>query len=457
MVIDGTELDLTGSGVGGASTPLSRNSWTRTSLRKSPQNNGEAMGYRRWGSFRNPPGTKRTPPVVTSSNALANQLYRSSSFHSSGRSSAGDAEEMYSDGSLEDEVIDLTHKVHHLEEKMNVLAENQSDADDRYTREKEKNAELSTKVFMLEEQLRETELRGDEKLREEQRRFKEFQSRWDREKQLQSENCEIRLQSMEKDLSAAKTESTRLRNQLDRERSEKDHFSDRCLEMEREIGNLREENRSLQDQGRRDRETMAVESAGAQQALLELKREVESMHQFQMQNSPSSLRRQEESIHADFEFQELKSRLIEREEEVRKLKKQNEHLQDANDELNAQLLNRGLEEGRTLLTTINSVPAGDSLAAEFEAMSQDQNAIGLCVQSEMDLAKVKKALKEQVEVNEQLRAYIDGILLIIVENNPQLLEVKNHSSGSRNSSSNNNLNDKCHQAQPMTNGVTKIV
>lgn len=47
-------------------------------------------------------------------------------------------------------------------------------------------------------------------------------------------------------------------------------------------------------------------------------------------------------------------------------------LQESNDELNAQLLNRGLEEGRTLLTTINSVPAGDSLAAEFEAMSQDQ-------------------------------------------------------------------------------------
>jgi len=48
---------------------------------------------------------------VTSSNALASQLYRTSSFHSSGRSSAGDGEEMYSDGSLEDEVIDLTQKV----------------------------------------------------------------------------------------------------------------------------------------------------------------------------------------------------------------------------------------------------------------------------------------------------------------------------------------------------------
>lgn len=211
---------------------------------------------------------------------------------------------------------------------MGFLAENQNDADDRFTREKEKNAELSTKLFMLDEQLRETELRGEEKLREEQRRFKEFQSRWDREKQLQSENYEIRVQSMEKDLSLSKTESMRLKNQLERERSEKDMLEDKLSELERDLTYVREENRALTEQGRRDMEQMAVESAGAQQALLDLKKEVEGMRQFQLQNSPSSLRslmRHEDSAIEEelIEGQELKSRVKEYEEEIKKLRKSN--------------------------------------------------------------------------------------------------------------------------------------
>lgn len=43
-------------------------------------------------------------------------------------------------------------------------------------------------------------------------------------------------------------------------------------------------------------------------------------------------------------------------------------LRETNDELQAQLFSRGLEEGRTLL---NEHLANNSLAAEFEVMSQD--------------------------------------------------------------------------------------
>jgi Rab11 family-interacting protein 3/4 len=155
--------------------------------------------------------------------------------------------------------------VHHLEERFTVLAENQNDVDDRYTRAKQENAELSTKLFMLEEQLRDEQQRADEKLREEQRRHKDILTRIEREKQLQLENLEIRYQGLEKEMSLCRIENKRLEGTLERERNEKNHLNDKCSYNEREITSLREQNRELQNQNRTDRETMALESANSQQ------------------------------------------------------------------------------------------------------------------------------------------------------------------------------------------------
>jgi len=116
------------------------------------------------------------------------------------------------------------------------------------------------------------------------------------------------------------------------------------------------------------------------------------------------------------------------EEEARSLREEVRTLRESLEEAQAQLLGRGLEQGINLLGGPDA-PGGPSLADELDQMSSDKvQSLKPSFCTIFDLFfiffQVKVALREQQEVNVQLRAYIDGILLNIVENYPQLLEVK---------------------------------
>ncbi|XP_047113637.1 rab11 family-interacting protein 4 isoform X4 [Schistocerca piceifrons] len=369
----------------------------------SPELNGKSTG-RRLGS-----------------NALASQLYRSSSFNSSGRSSTCDTgDDMYSDVSLEEDVIDLNHKVQMLQQQVNVLADNQTNTDDRYTRAKQDSAALQARVLMLEEQVREAELRAEERLQEEQRRHRELMVRVEREKQLQVENCTIRLQTLELEAASLREEVTRLRAQTDRLRNEKQDMEEQLAEAQCAMSALREDAERLQEAERRLREEAARESHANAQVVEELSRELEMLRQEQLERS--EMGDTSRSLSHSQQEEELAQQLCELQAELSVLRQQNKSLQESNEELQAQMLTRSLEEGRTLLT--NGAGAGNSLAAELEAMSQDE--LNADASDNLSLEQMRTALKEQQEVNAQLRTYIDGILLNIVENYPQLLEVKTH-------------------------------
>lgn len=70
---------------------------------------------------------------------------------------------------------------------------------------------------MLEEQLRDTELRYEDKLFEEQKRHKDLLARVEREAQLQNENCLIRLKTITLEANSLKDEVQRLRTQCDKQ------------------------------------------------------------------------------------------------------------------------------------------------------------------------------------------------------------------------------------------------
>nr|CAD7400907.1 unnamed protein product [Timema poppensis] len=313
---------------------------------------------------------------------------------------------MYSDVSLEEDVLDLNHKVQMLQQQVSCLADNQTNTDDRYTRAKQDSAALQARVHMLEEQLREAELRAEERLEEEQRRNRELMVRVEREKQLQIENCNIRLQTLELEGASMRDETSRLRSQVERLRYEKAMVEEKLEEAEIKIASFQVENKELRELERRIREDTSRDRKADVQLVEEMSRELEQLKAERGAGTSDDLN--------------LTSRIRELQSQIDSLRHQNKSLQEANEELQAQMLTRSVEEGRNLLTGVN---ASHSLAAEFEAMSQSELRDA---QDEVALEKMRTALKEQQEVNSQLRCYIDGILLNIVDNYPQLLEVKTH-------------------------------
>ena len=137
-------------------------------------------------------------PRQRSTAALATALYNtgpaSSSFNSSGRSSNCDEADLHSDISIEEDVIELNNKVQHLQDQVGILSDNQAATDERYSRVKADNVQLTARIHVLEENIREIEMRGEERLEDEQRRNRDIIQRLEREKQLEIENYSIRLQ-----------------------------------------------------------------------------------------------------------------------------------------------------------------------------------------------------------------------------------------------------------------------
>uniref|UniRef100_A0AAG5DR94 FIP-RBD domain-containing protein n=1 Tax=Anopheles atroparvus TaxID=41427 RepID=A0AAG5DR94_ANOAO len=359
---------------------ITRHSWSRTSLRGAPKSHNENLPNRRWGSMRH--SGKRQ----LGSNALANHLYRSSSFNSSGRSSNCDtAEDMYSDVSTED-VLDINHRLEILQRQVTNLENTQSNVDDRTSRTKTEYAVLQARYHMLEEQLRETELRAEERLAEEQKRHRELLARVEREAKLQNENCQIRIRTMEVEVTGLREEIQRLRLQGDKQAADL-HATEEKLEKARDA--LMTSQHDLAD-ARAEEKKHRAEKLAAEELMVELGKECERLRS---ERGPALPTTSPESL-----------RLEELHQEMDELRQKNKSLEEANEELQAMMLTRSIEEGRNLVNGTSN-----SLAQELEAMSQNQ---------------LQVAFQEKEDENRRLKHYIDTMLLNVVENYPQLLEVK---------------------------------
>uniref|UniRef100_A0A182ISD6 Uncharacterized protein n=1 Tax=Anopheles atroparvus TaxID=41427 RepID=A0A182ISD6_ANOAO len=293
----------------------------------------------------------------------------------------------------------LNEQLEILQRQVTNLENTQSNVDDRTSRTKTEYAVLQARYHMLEEQLRETELRAEERLAEEQKRHRELLARVEREAKLQNENCQIRIRTMEVEVTGLREEIQRLRLQGDKQAADL-HATEEKLEKARDA--LMTSQHDLAD-ARAEEKKNRAEKLAAEELMVELGKECERLRS---ERGPALPTTSPESL-----------RLEELHQEMDELRQKNKSLEEANEELQAMMLTRSIEEGRNLVNGTSN-----SLAQELEAMSQNQDTVDSTTLA--SLTQLQVAFQEKEDENRRLKHYIDTMLLNVVENYPQLLEVK---------------------------------
>ncbi|XP_060655222.1 rab11 family-interacting protein 4B isoform X1 [Drosophila nasuta] len=311
-------------------------------------------------------------------------------------------------GALSAEICDnLNEQLELLQRKVDDLSDTQNIAEDRTTRTKTEYAVLQARYHMLEEQYRESELRAEERLAEEQKRHREILARVEREASLQNENCQMKIKATEIEANALRDEAQRLRVLCDKQANDL-HRTEEQLELARDqIAALQQEyDEQLQTLRRHEQEKKSTE-----ELMLELS------HELQRAREENGARAMPTTSPESIRLEELHQELEEMRQKNRSLEEQNEELQATMLTNQATMLTNGVEQGRHLLSgTLNN------LAQELEEMSQAQDSVDSATLA--SLSQLQQAFQEKEDENVRLKHYIDTILLNIVENYPQLLEVK---------------------------------
>uniref|UniRef100_A0A0L8IE11 EF-hand domain-containing protein n=1 Tax=Octopus bimaculoides TaxID=37653 RepID=A0A0L8IE11_OCTBM len=337
------------------------------------------------------------PNKRLSSAAYASQLQRAS--RSPSRRNSIGSDELIDDIDGNFEV--LNDKVRSLEKQISLLTESQMKNDDKHQRLKEENCSLIQndivyRVHILEEQLREMEIRSDEQVKVEQRKHKEYTGRHDRDKAEQLLYLSHRLQDVDRHYETTKEEAARLRSEVEKLKSEKLELHDKLAETQYSYATLLEDNEKQQAEMATQSDNFEHERKATAQLLDELGKELKELRQYKIETE--HIRQTQKNA------LELPDKCRELEEEIKKLQEENRTLRDSNDDLNVQLLNRCMEEGRRLLKYNGAI----SLADEIDNLSKEE---------------LMNALKEQQDVNDRLKKYVDKIILKILEKNQSLLEI----------------------------------
>ncbi|MBN3310443.1 RFP4A protein, partial [Amia calva] len=339
-----------------------------------------------------------SPNRKITSTAFGRQLFHNSNFSSSN----GSTEDLFRD-SIDSCDNDITEKVSYLEKKVTELENDSLMSGDLKSKLKQENTQLVHRVHELEEQMKDQEARAEQTLEEELRRHREAYSKMEREKSTEIELLSNRVQQLEEENGEMTVNVSRLKSQSEKLDEERQRMTDKLEDTSLRLKDEMDLYRKMMDKLRQNRHEFQKEREAMQELIEDLRKELEHLQLFKLETERPGRGRSSSSSLSEFN---ARTREMELEHEVKRLKQENQKLRDQNDDLNGQILSLSLYEAKNLFATQTKA---QSLAAEIDNASRDE---------------LMEALKEQEEINNRLRQYMDKIILAILDHNPSILEIK---------------------------------
>lgn len=296
---------------------------------------------------------------------------------------------------------DIADKVVFLEKRVSELEKDTAANGEQHSRLRQENLQLVHRANALEEQLKEQELRACEMVLEETRKQKELLCKMEREKSIEIENLQTRLQQLDEENSELRSCTPCLKANIERLEEEKQKLLDEIEELSLRLSDEQEDKRKLGDRLSHERHQFQKDKEATQELIEDLRKQLEHLQLFKLEAE----QRRGRSSSVGLQEYNSRTRESELEQEVRRLKQDNRNLKEQNDELNGQIINLSIQGAKNLFSTSFS----ESLAAEISSVSRDE---------------LMEAIQKQEEINFRLQDYIDRIIVAIMETNPSILEVK---------------------------------
>uniref|UniRef100_A0A8C6L1A1 RAB11 family interacting protein 4 (class II) a n=1 Tax=Nothobranchius furzeri TaxID=105023 RepID=A0A8C6L1A1_NOTFU len=332
-------------------------------------------------------------------NLKANSQLFQASHSVFGSSQGSSTEDLFTD-SIDSCDLDITEKVSYLEKKVTELESDSLANSDLKSKLKQENTHLFHRVHELEEQVKDAETKAAETLEEENKRHRDTYSKLERDRNTEIDLLCSRVQQVEEENGEMTLNVRRLKSQSEKLDQEKQRMTDKLEDTSLRLKDEMDLYRMIMDKLWHDRHEFQKEKESMQELIDDLRRELDYLQLFKLEMEHPGMSKGLSEYNA-------KTREMEMEHEVKRLKQGNFKLRDQNDDLNAQILSLSLYEAKNLFSCHTKAQC---LAAEIDNASRDE-LVG--------------ALRKQEEINLRLRQYMDKIILAILDHNPSILEIKN--------------------------------